>query len=146
MPLIRSDVILSADMPKNFNQLLQKTAEKSAKHEARVRGVVEVVAVDRVTMRQLNRSYRGINRPTDVLSFAWQEDATIPGALLGQVYLCYAYIVDQAKRFGVSSEEETVRMLAHGLLHITGHDHKKKKEAAVMFALQERIVGDVFKS
>lgn len=120
-------------------------AAVAARHEPRIRGVVEVTVVGDAKIRSLNKQYRGKDKVTDVLSFAWGEDASMPSALLGQIYISYPQIKRQAADFSVTPHNEFIRMLAHGLLHIVGHDHVKKAEAATMFALQEKIVAAVVK-
>lgn len=116
----------------------------AAKAEKKIRGRVEINLVGEKEMKNINRHYRGINQPTDVLSFAWHEERVLPSALLGQLYLCYSYINRQAKRFKVSVKEEFTRSLVHGLLHLVGYHHLKKTEAKRMFSLQEKIVARLF--
>ncbi len=122
---------------KVFNQIAAVTKIK--------KGAVEVRIVGDREIKNLNFRYRGLNKTTDVLSFAWQEEKIIQSSSLGQIYICYPQIVRQAKRFHVTTREEFVRMLAHGFLHIIGHDHGQKEEAEVMFGLQETIVDKYFK-
>jgi len=98
-------------------------------------------------MKTLNSMFRGVERSTDVLSFAVQEGMKIPeqeGAVdWGDIFLCPWYVRRQAKRFGVSYKEEFFRMLIHGVLHLHGYDHLKEKDAATMFSLQESILNNV---
>ncbi len=108
----------------------------------KINGEVEVNIVGDKEMKSLNFHYRGLNKTTDVLSFAWQEDKIIKSNYLGQIYISYPQIVKQAKELRIDPKEEFVRMLAHGFLHIIGHDHIEKKEAKVMFGIQENIVDD----
>jgi probable rRNA maturation factor len=78
--------------------------------------------------------------PTDVLSF---ETGTSWGEVdeeLGDIFLCQEYIRAQAHRFHVSPKEEMIRMLVHGILHLLGYTHEKKKDADRMFSLQEQYV------
>jgi probable rRNA maturation factor len=89
-------------------------------------------------MRTLNRASRGVDRPTDVLSFPLQSADD-----WGDIFLCVPYLQRQAGRFGVPYAEEAARMLIHGILHLSGHDHDTKRRAATMFALQERVLRDV---
>ncbi|TSC84631.1 MAG: putative rRNA maturation factor [Parcubacteria group bacterium Gr01-1014_13] len=105
-------------------------------------GDLEINIVGDKEIKDLNFRYRGKNKVTDVLAFAWQEDGVIKTNSLGQIYICYPQIVRQAKEFKVKIKEEFVRMLAHGFLHIMGHDHEKKKEAEIMFKIQEEIVDE----
>ncbi len=109
-----------------------------------INGELEINIVGEKEIKDLNFRYRGKNKVTDVLSFAWQEDKIIKSKNLGQIYICYPQIEQQAKEFTVSVPEEFVRMLAHGFLHIVGYDHIKKPEAAKMFKIQEEVVAETF--
>ena len=105
-------------------------------------GELEVNIVGDKEIKDLNFRFRGKNKVTDVLSFAWQEDKMIKTESLGQIYICYPQIVRQAKEYSVKTKEEFVRMLTHGLLHIMGYDHGTKKDAKKMFGIQEEIVDE----
>jgi probable rRNA maturation factor len=111
----------------------------------KVSGELEINIVGDKEIKDLNSRYRGKNKVTDVLAFAWQEDGIIKTKSLGQIYICYPQIQRQAKEFFVKTKEEFARMLSHGFLHIMGHDHEKKKEAEIMFGIQEEIVSDYLK-
>lgn len=116
-------------------------AMTAARFEKKIRGQVEISIIGDKRMRRLNREARGLDRPTDVLSFAWAEGQRAGDLhLLGEVYLNYAQIKRQAKRFHVPPTEEAIRMIAHGLLHLVGHNHHEAREANQMFAVQEKIV------
>lgn len=121
------------EVEKVFKIIQKKTGES---------GELELNIVGDKEIKDLNFRYRGKNKTTDVLSFAWQEDRLVKTKNLGQIYICYSQIVRQAKEFSVKTKEEFVRMLAHGFLHIIGHDHEKKKEAEIMFKIQEEIVSE----
>ncbi|MBP9695477.1 MAG: rRNA maturation RNase YbeY [Candidatus Magasanikbacteria bacterium] len=91
----------------------------------------------------LNRHYRGKDKPTDVLSFAASEGKALKRGLsgdLGDIFICIPQIRRQARQYGISSQEEMIRMLAHGVLHLAGHDHLREREAKIMFGIQEEIV------
>jgi len=91
---------------------------------------LSITLTDDIQMRELNRSYRQIDRTTDVLSFPQSEDPDF--TLLGDIVIS----LDTAKRhsvsYGVSLHEELKKLIIHGILHLLGHDHKKKKETQVM--------------
>ena len=106
----------------------------------KLNGGLEVNIVGDKEMKDLNFRYRGKNKTTDVLSFAWQEDKIIKTKNLGQIYICYPQIDRQAKELSVDVKEEFTRMLTHGLLHIMGYDHVEKQDAKKMFKIQEEIV------
>lgn len=100
---------------------------------------VSVSFVGERRMQGLNRAHRGIDQPTDVLSFSLAEGKWFPAERdLGDVFLCPVYIRRQARRFAVSYQEECTRLLIHGILHLAGHDHRTKREAGKMFELQEK--------
>ena len=98
-------------------------------------------------MRSLNRAYRRRNRPTDVLAFPMDEldtarpDDPDPGpALLGDVVLCPAVAVRQARAAGHTMDDELVLLATHGVLHLLGYDHMEPDEEKEMFGLQSRLI------
>jgi probable rRNA maturation factor len=93
-------------------------------------------------MRTLNRVWRKKDRPTDVLSFPSGEMG--PAAFVGDVAIDVPYAGRQARRLGHSLEREVQALLAHGILHLLGHDHET--DDGTMFALQRRLVRRVFGS
>jgi probable rRNA maturation factor len=102
-------------------------------------GTVNVIFTDDRRIRQLNREFRGVDKPTDVLAFTIDH----PGAedcVFGEVYVSIPTAVRQARRHGVAGSEELVRLSCHGLLHLFGYDHIKKKDAEQMQALEEYFV------
>lgn len=121
-------------------ELVAKTASK---FEKKIKGMVEITLIGDDEIKKLNKLYRGISKVTDVLSFAWEEDQVVPSSLLGQIYISYPQIKRQSKIFKCSPQEEGIRMLVHGLLHIVGYDHADKNGADKMFGLQEKIVTSV---
>lgn len=108
----------------------------------KVRGSLSVHCIGDTRMRELNRTYRGKNKTTDVLSFPLLEgESAFAGkAELGDIFISIPQIRRQAKELGISPHEEFTRMLIHGILHILGYDHQGEKEARRMFSLQEKIL------
>jgi probable rRNA maturation factor len=102
---------------------------------------VSLVLTGDAAIRRLNRVYRGIDRPTDVLSFG--QDGSPRGAvrLLGDVVISLATGRRQARAAGRPLEAELAMLAVHGLLHLLGHDHAKPGEARRMFALQNHLLG-----
>jgi len=92
-----------------------------------------VVLCSDYLIRKLNRKYRKIDKATDVLSFHIGD-----ADLLGEVYISLQRAKVQARRYGVSYEDELKRLLIHGLLHLVGYDHIKPADRAVMEA-RERL-------
>ena len=98
---------------------------------------VSVLLCGDARMRRLNREFRRIDRPTDVLSFP----AEVPG-LLGDVAIDVPYAARQARRRSHGLDREVQLLLAHGVLHLLGHDHET--DEGEMFRLQRRLVARVF--
>ncbi len=96
--------------------------------------------VDDETIRDLNNSYRNINRATDVLSFP-QDGPDF--SILGDIVIS----VDTAKRHAVRYENtyefEIRKLLVHGILHLLGYDHKKKKETIVMREKEKELLAQI---
>ena len=103
-----------------------------------------VIFVDSDKIRELNKTYRNIDRETDVISFALEDgEANINfefGRLLGDIYICVPKMKAQAKEYGHSIAREMGFLTVHGLLHLLGYDHMTKEEEKIMFAKQEEIL------
>lgn len=124
---------------------VRKIAVVVAKSEKNLSGTIEIAIVDNDKIRELNRIWRGKNKVTDVLSFAWSDDKKIAAGMLGQIFISYPKILKQAKEYNVPVKEELARMAAHGILHIAGYTHGRAVDAKKMFAGQEKIVAKVIK-
>ena len=122
---------------------INKTINIFKKEIKKVDGEVDVVVINDAEMKRLNMVYRGKNKTTDVLSFAFSEDKKIKSDYLGQIFISYPQIKKQAKEYKVKEKEEFIRMLTHGLLHLIGYDHDTIKEEKKMFFLQEKIIKKV---
>ena len=93
--------------------------------------------IDDKFIRSLNNKYRGIDKPTDVLSFSLQEGAikspeVESNKLLGDIIISAETAQRQADNLNHSLEKELTVLLIHGLLHLTGHDHEKGKDYKIM--------------
>ncbi|MBI4434922.1 rRNA maturation RNase YbeY [Candidatus Uhrbacteria bacterium] len=118
---------------------------------------ISVAFVGPRRMRELNRTYHGEDRVTDILAFRTKERRTQERRIrpiqlssvlqffsspsdLGELILCPPYVRQQAARAGESFRRELTRVLVHGTLHLLGYDHRRPHEAEAMFHLQERLV------
>lgn len=103
------------------------------------RGDVSVVFVDDHHIRDLNRRYLHRDGPTDVLAFGMREgeDAQFAESTLGDVYVSLDRARQQAVEYGVTYQEEVLRLVIHGVLHILGHDHREEEEATNMKELED---------
>lgn len=107
-----------------------------------------IILVDNEYIQDLNLKYRGIDQPTDVLSFAMNEGIAESPAfkiqgepiLLGDVYLSVERAAEQAEGLGHSFARELCYLGTHGLLHLLGYDHQTPEETESMRAEEEKIL------
>ncbi len=99
-------------------------------------GSVNLIFVGDARMRRLNRTFRRLDRTTDVLSFNL-DDGKKPDSTLGEIYISMPQAKRQAKQFGMSLAAEYLRLATHGMLHLLGYDHAKSLEEKKMMALQD---------
>jgi len=107
--------------------------------------VFNIIIVDNDTIWKLNREYRGIDRPTDVISFALEDNTDfvdIGFRVLGDIYISIDKANEQAINYGHSLIRELSFLSIHGLLHLLGYDHINKEDEEKMFSLQELILNE----
>ena len=131
-----------------FEQLFEKIAEKAEQRLALSDDYDLIVTFVRSrTIHTINRDYRGIDRPTDVISFAIRDDMEfemVEGMNdLGDIFINIDYARKQAKQYGHSYRREIAFLFTHGMLHCLGYDHMKEEDEKVMFALQDEILDPV---
>ena len=103
---------------------------------------LSVVLTDDLVIRELNRSYRQKDRPTDVLAFAMREGLypQHAGALLGDVVISLETAARQARARARPLDAEVTMLLAHGLLHLLGFDHRDRTEERRMTARTDALI------
>lgn len=111
---------------------------------------VDVSLVDDETIHEINKNYRNVDRVTDVISFAFNDDKDPKDQIndettlrmLGEILICLPQAERQAKAIGNSLDRELGFLFIHGLLHLLGYDHQTKEEEEIMFPLQEKILSE----
>ncbi len=93
-------------------------------------GHLSISLVGSTKMRQLNRSFRQRDYPTDVLAFPMAHSPRPSPRLLGDVVICLPIAVTQAPTFGNTPDQEILRLLIHGTLHLLGYDHERNAKEA----------------
>jgi probable rRNA maturation factor len=118
--------------------LLEKAVRHTLAAEGCPRAEISVALLDDARMRELNRTWLKRDRSTDVIAFSLGED----GDVVGDVYVGFEQAVRQAAEAAIALDEELVRLVVHGTLHVLGHDHPEGegRETSAMFRLQERLV------
>ena len=128
-----------------YEELIKKTLNHLGLH---FDPYISVTFVDNEFIHNINRDYRHIDRPTDVISFAFldgdenkdkifQSNAMV---VLGEIYISFDKAREQALAYGHSLDRELKFLFVHGLLHLLGYDHMTKEDEEIMFALQEEIL------
>lgn len=124
-------------------------AQAAAKLALPASAELSLTLVRNPEMKELNAKYRGVDRATDVISFAIndEEDLTLPAELqaelpldLGDLFISLDKVKEQALFLGHSADREFGFLLVHGFLHINGYDHETPADEAAMFSLQEAIL------
>ncbi len=139
----------------NYFEIINETSEKieeldeirklidyALSHEKLDDVEFNIIIVDNNKIRELNRDYRKIDRETDVISFALEDNMTIKldHRMLGDIYIS----IDKARLQAVEYNHSLLRELAflsiHGLLHLLGYDHMSSDEEKIMFDKQKEIL------
>ena len=127
---------LAGAMGKGRKSAAKKTVAGALKLLGRTGCEVSVLLTDDEGIKGLNRDYRGLDRPTDVLSFP-QDDPVI----LGDIVVSVEKAASQARGCSISPEAEMRRLLVHGLLHLLGYDHVNGgRQARRMRELEEELL------
>ena len=124
-----------------FAARLGRSARRLLRELRLAHAELSLVVVSDRTMRALNRRYRGVDRPTDVLSFSQREGpGRPPDGLLGDVVISLDTARRQAAARGERMEREGERLLIHGLLHLLGYDHERSAAEAHRMARRARTL------
>lgn len=148
-------------------QLIDETKHVTDHQLDLVRGVLEYAAnylslpentemsvtlMDSKHIHEINKKYRGIDKPTDVISFAMEEDGDeddiiLPSDMefempknLGDLMISMEKVAEQAEYLGHSQDRELGFLTVHGFLHLNGYDHMKAEDEKEMFSLQDEIL------
>mgnify|MGYP003684217169 CR=1 FL=1 len=113
-----------------------------------IKSILNLNICDDEVIREMNKTYRGKNKVTDVLSFPLQEnirngeyETFLPELELGDIYICHSVCVKQASEFSLTYIEEFVHLATHGFLHLVGYDHDiSSEEEKLMESLEEKIL------
>ncbi|UTY39577.1 rRNA maturation RNase YbeY [Allocoprobacillus halotolerans] len=105
------------------------------------------VIVDDKLIHQINRDYRQIDRATDVISFALEDNEQyyvegMPRSL-GDIFISYEHACAQAEEYGHSLKREMCFLMTHGLLHLLGYDHMNEEDEKEMLSLQKEILNQL---
>lgn len=125
---------------------IEKRAEATIKEVLKIEDIkeqteVSLTLVDKDKIHELNKDYRGVDRPTDVLSFPMGE--SFPGEerlILGDIVICLDIAAAQAEDFGHSLERELMYLICHSTLHLLGYDHIEDDDKKLMRSREKEVM------
>lgn len=120
-------------------KLVENVAEKFLQVYKIKNREVSIAFVSDSEIKKINKQYRHLDKVTDVLSFAGEDN------FLGEIIIDFAQIKRQAKEFDKKVKDELIFILVHGLLHLAGYDDKTEKERLEMIGLGEKFIKKVSK-
>jgi len=124
----------------NLESTIRRAVEAALASEGRGGASVSLMLGDDAAIRTLNASFRGKDKPTNVLSF---PAPVMPGDLepaLGDIALAYETCAREAEEEGKTLSDHLTHLVVHGTLHLLGHDHETEAEAETMETLETRIL------
>lgn len=131
-------------LPADLAALLEALARAVLIRAGRAEAEVGITLADDDYLRALNKRYRGVDAPTDVLSFGFDEPAGGEAGpdLLGDVFISLPRAADQAREYGHGFRREVAFLAVHGLLHLLGYDHDQPGREEAMLAEAEAILAE----
>jgi len=128
------------ELRKLFNLLLDYLTKEMKLKDV----ILSASIVNENRIHEINKKYRDIDRPTDVISFAYNDlkDENEPFLDLGDIYICLEVAFKQAQKYNHPVEREIAFLFIHGFLHLNGYDHIKQEDADIMFELQNKLLNN----
>ena len=125
-----------------YEEEIHRVLKKGVELEEIKEAIFTVILVDNAYIHDLNKTYRGMDRPTDVITFALEDTKdmeTVP-RMLGDIYVSIEKAKEQAIQYGHSLRREICFLVVHGFYHLLGFDHQTLEEEKIMFARQEALL------
>lgn len=123
-----------------------KVLDKALKKENLENVSFNLIIVDNEYIHELNKTYRNIDRVTDVITFALEDDDSIvlptDERVLGDIYISIDKAISQAEEYGHSLLRELSFLAVHGFYHLLGYDHMSEEDEKVMFRKQEEVLSE----
>ncbi len=128
----------------NELEIVEKVLYSAIKKENLENISFNLIIVDNNYIHELNKTYRGIDRETDVITFALEDEDTLvmpsDERILGDVYISIDRAKQQAQEYGHSLLRELSFLAVHGFYHLLGYDHQTKQDEEIMFQKQEEVL------
>lgn len=137
------DIINNSKCEVKELDILDKYVSEIVKKLEIEEAIFNIILVDEEEIHELNKNYRGVDRKTDVITFALEDNKTFKNPeirVLGDIYLCIPVAYEQANIYNHSKVREVCFLATHGILHLLGYDHMNEEDEKEMFSLQEELL------
>ena len=138
------EIFVNVDEEIKELETVEKVLESAIEKENLDNISFNVIIVDNNYIHELNKNYRNIDRETDVITFALEDEDTIiiPDSerILGDIYISIDKARSQAEEYGHSLLRELSFLAVHGFYHLLGYDHMTPEEEKIMFTKQEEVL------
>ena len=125
-------------------EIVEKVLKKALEKEKLENTSFNLIIVDNNYIHELNKKYRNIDRPTDVITFALEDENSIiipdEERILGDIYISIDKAREQSQEYQHSLLRELCFLAVHGFYHLLGYDHQTKEEEKIMFQKQEEVL------
>lgn len=140
----RIEVFVNVDEKIEELDTVKKVLESAMKKEQLENASLNLIIVDNQYIHELNQTYRNIDRETDVITFALEDEDSLilptKERILGDIYISIEKAREQSKEYGHSFLRELAFLAVHGFYHLLGYDHMTEEEEKVMFGKQEEVL------
>ena len=137
------EIINNTDKEIDELDFLDKYVKYVCKREKISEAIFNIIFVSNEEIHEINKTYRGVDRVTDVISFALEDGEDIknvPIRVLGDIYIAIDVAYLQAEEYGHSRLREVCFLVTHGILHLLGYDHMNEEDEKIMFDKQREIL------
>ena len=135
--MFKINYINQYDNEKSYKKTIKKALKTAYKFlQIKEKTIINIVLVNDQEIQELNKNYRNLDKPTDVLSF--ENDDYSPE--IGDVFISIDKTKEQAQSYNHSFERELAFLTIHGFLHCLGYDHLNEEDELEMFSLQDKIL------
>lgn len=125
---------------------VEKVLQAAIEKESLEQVLFNVIIVDNKYIHELNKNYRNIDRETDVITFALEDEEEMISPegkrILGDIYISIEKAKEQAEAYGHSLQRELCFLAVHGFYHLLGYDHMEKEDEVIMFQKQEEVLNE----
>ena len=139
------EVFNETDENVEYIEELKKFLESVSLDEGLKNVIFNVIIVGNKKIKELNKDYRNIDKETDVITFALEDDKSFNSQdirMLGDIYISLDKVYSQSKEYEHSFKRELFFLALHGFLHLLGYDHMNEEDEKEMFKLQEEILDE----